>query len=108
MKSECTALTRPSISPGVRICTSEARITTLTTSAAPRTASAANETAKLDERLNATVATPKTMTARNMVRPMRHRRGRYARNIDVASAPTAGAERRNPSPAGPVPRMSRA
>ena len=36
-----TALTRPRICGGVRSCTSEKRITTLTTSAAPITASAA-------------------------------------------------------------------
>ena len=72
VKSECTALTRPSIVMGVRIWTSDERMTTLTTSAAPRTPSARKESAKLDEMPNATVATPNTKTARNKVRPMRH------------------------------------
>jgi hypothetical protein len=43
MNSELTALTRPRISSGVSICTSDDRITTLITSAAPSTTSAAIE-----------------------------------------------------------------
>src|SRR5207249_11270582 len=108
VNSECTALTRPSIATGVLIWTSEERITTLTTSAAPRTPSAISDTVKLDETAKTTEATPKTMITRNRVLPMRQRSGRYARNIDVTSAPTAGAERKSPSPPGPVPRISRA
>ena len=42
MNRKFTAPTRPRISSGVRSCTSEKRITTLTVSAAPRTASASN------------------------------------------------------------------
>src|SRR2546426_405760 len=75
VKSECTALTRPRIVSGVRIWTSEARMTTLTTSDAPRTQSAASESAKLVETPNTTVAAPKTMTARNSVGPILRRRG---------------------------------
>ena len=70
VKSECTALTRPRISSGVRSCTSETRMTTLTTSAAPRTESATSERTKLVERPKTTVAAPKTMTARKRVRPI--------------------------------------
>src|SRR6266478_1580811 len=70
VNSECTALTRPRIVSGVRIWTSEARMTTLTTSDAPRTQSAASESAKLVETPNTTVAAPKTMTARNSVGPI--------------------------------------
>src|SRR5262249_20383252 len=76
VNSECTALTRPSIVTGVLICTSEERITTLTTSAAPSTPSATSDTTKLDETPKATVATPKVMTTRNNVRPIRQRNGR--------------------------------
>ena len=53
------------------------------------------------ERPNTTVAAPKTMTARKRVRPIRRSSGIAGQEDDVTSAPTAGAERRSPSPRGP-------
>ena len=75
MKSECTALTRPRIASGVRICASETRMTMLTTSAAPRTVRATIDRMKLVDSPKATVATPKTITERNRVDPIRRSRG---------------------------------
>ncbi len=46
MKTMLTALTRPRISCGVRSCTTVERITTLTMSVAPSTASAASDSPK--------------------------------------------------------------
>ena len=47
------------------------RMTMLTTSAAPRTLSATSDSTKSVDRANTTVAAPKTITARNSVRPSR-------------------------------------
>ncbi len=80
----------------------------LTTSAAPSTASASSESAKLLETPNTTVAAPKTITDQKRVGPIGRTSGWRARTIEMASAPTAGAERRSPRPTGPAPRMSRA
>ncbi|MCY1447350.1 hypothetical protein D9M71_639660 [compost metagenome] len=52
------------------------------------------------------VATPKMPTAVNITRPTLRSTANRARNSDISSAPTAGAERSRPSPHGPVSRMS--
>ena len=63
MNRKFTAPTRPRISSGVASCTSEKRITTLTVSAAPSTASASSDSHIQCDSANTTVATPKTITA---------------------------------------------
>ncbi len=108
MNSMFTALTRPRIASGVRICTRAKRITTLTTSAAPSTASAASDSGSERDTANTAVASPNTITAPNMIRPAWRRSGRRASSTDMPSAPTAGAARRMPRPQDPVCRMSRA
>ncbi len=42
------------------------------------------------------------MTARNRMRPMPRSSGWWARNTDIRSAPTAGADAQEPEPAGPA------
>src|SRR2546426_11038097 len=82
VNSECTALTRPRIASGVRICTSETRMTTLTTSEAPRTASASSERARWVDTPKTTVARPKTETALALAPGVRRadERGQHARD----------------------------
>ena len=80
--SELTALTRPRMSSGVSICTSVIRITTLTESAAPRTASASIDSQNELDRPNTMVAMPNTATAVNSMRPMRCRERRRVSDRD--------------------------
>ena len=108
MDTEWTALTRPRMPSGVRICTSEWRITTLSRSAAPSTVSAASDTSRFVDTPNTMVATPNTRTAPKKIGPAPCWTGRRASTTDETSAPIAGAARNRPSPHGPVPRMSRA
>ena len=63
MNRKFTAPTRPRISSGVASCTSEKRITTLTMSAAPSTASASTDSHIQCDSANTMVATPNTITA---------------------------------------------
>ena len=93
-----TALTRPRISGGVRSCTSEKRITTLTASAAPSTASASSDRIRWVESPNRTVNSPNTEITPNSTWPMGSVSGRRASTTDMISAPTAGAARSSPSP----------
>jgi hypothetical protein len=58
MNTEFTALTRPRISSGVSTCTSVIRITTLTMSAPPLTASAASESGNECDIPKARIARP--------------------------------------------------
>ena len=103
-----TALTRPRISGGVRNCTSAKRITTLTTSAAPMTASAASDRMRWVDSANTMIAAPNVPNHGEQHLADRQRQ-RPARQHDRhAKAPTPGAARRSPSPHGPVCRMSRA
>ena len=69
MKRPFTAVTRPRTSSGVPSCTSVMRITTLTMSEAPSTASAASATTKLFDSANTTVESPKPATAANIILP---------------------------------------
>ena len=108
MKIELTAATRPRMASGVSSCTKVWRVTTLTLSAAPVTASASSDRPKCSDRPNTTVATPNTATAPSSLPPTRRCKGQRARTSDIASAPTAGAARSRPRPCGPVCRMSRA
>src|SRR5580658_4784331 len=101
-----TAFTRPRIWSGVATCTNVTRITTLTISAAPVSANATNDTMRLREIPNTIVKTPKAATHHNIVDPTRRLNGRYASRIAIAPAPTAGALRSNPSPHGPVCKIS--
>ena len=86
-----TALTRPRISTGVRNCTSENRITTLTTSAAPITASAASDSTRWADRPNTISATPNTVSTPNTTLPTGIVSGQRASVSDVKNAPTPGA-----------------
>ncbi|MNS81360.1 hypothetical protein D3C72_1150710 [compost metagenome] len=106
MKIELTALTRPRMASGVSSCTSVWRITTLTMSAPPDTASAMSETRKLFDSPNTTMHSPNAPTASSSVRPTLRSTGRRVSAIDITSAPTAGALRSRPRPQGPVCRMS--
>ena len=108
MKRKFTAPTRPRISSGVASCTSENRITTLTVSAAPSTASASSDSHIQCDSENTTVAAPNTITAWNIRNPTRRLMVWRASSAVISSAPTAGAARSTPSPNGPVCRMSRA
>src|SRR5580700_8382457 len=83
-------------------------MTTLTLSAAPRITKAMSEIGKLVESEKMTVANPNTMTAENILMPTYRFIGMRTSKTDIASAPAAGAERRNPSPQGPVWSRSRA
>ena len=106
MKTELTALTRPRIASGVSSCTSVWRITTLTMSAAPETASAISDSQNEADSANTSIATPNTATAPISVRPTRRSSGCWASQTDSSSAPTAGAARSRPRPHGPTCRMS--
>ena len=106
MNTEFTALTRPRISSGVCNCTSDVRITTLTMSDAPSSASVAIESGNDEESANTIVAPPKTATAANIVRPTCLCSGWRARMSDIAKAPIAGDARSMPRPVGPTCRMS--
>ena len=105
MNRKFTAPTRPRISSGVASCTSEKRITTLTVSAAPRTASASTDSHIQCDSANTTVAAPKTITAWNIRRPTwrwmvwrastiviskRADRGRGAQHAEARAARSAG------------------
>ncbi|MNP48988.1 hypothetical protein D3C76_1431440 [compost metagenome] len=75
-------------------------------SAAPSTTRTARENQNEVDRPKAIVATPNTPTAVNITRPTLRSTANRARNSDISSAPTAGADRNRPSPQGPVNRMS--
>ena len=105
---EFTADTRPRMASGVCSCTSDERTTMESTSEAPSTASARSDSGKEVDRPKATVARPKSATARNIFTPARLASGCRASTKEVSSAPTAGAARSTPSPIGVVCRMSRA
>src|ERR1700733_180267 len=83
---------------GVASCTSEMRITMLTVSAAPRTASARIESQSWREMANTTVARPKTITAWNMRMPARRLMAWRARAPVMSKAPTAGTAQHAQSP----------
>ena len=100
MKIEFTALTRPLFSSGVLICTRVCRTTTLTMSAAPRTASAARESRKDRERPKTIVMTPNSATQGNIRAPARRASGLCASTKATTAAPTAGALRRRPESPG--------
>ena len=70
------------MSSGVDSCTSEMRITMLTMSAAPITASATIDSGSHAEKPNTTVATPNTITDWNMRMPTRRLMGRRASASD--------------------------
>ena len=69
--------------------------------------SARNDTTNEVDNPKARLANPNIPTAANMRWPAPPMAWR-ANTIDVASAPTAGAERNTPSAHGPASRMSRA
>ncbi len=102
VNSEFTALTRPRMSSGVSICTSVKRITTLTASDAPSTASAAIDSRNDVDSANTMVAMPNSATQKNMMRPICRVSGQLTSVADTATAPIAGAARNRPSPSGPV------
>ena len=106
MNTELTALTRPRMASGVSSWTRVWRTTTLTMSAAPDTDSATNDSTKLEDAPNATMARPYTPTASSKVRPTRRCSGQRASMTEVSKAPTAGAPRSKPSPQGPTCRIS--
>ena len=108
MNNAFTALTRPRMASGVCNCTSEKRMTTLTTSAAPTTARAASDSSRWVDTAKTIVATPYIASAPNKSGPSTRRRRRRARTTDIASAPIAGAARKRPSVQGPDCRISRA
>jgi hypothetical protein len=102
MKTELTALTRPRMSSGVSSCTRVWRMTTLTMSAAPPTASISSDSQKWVDRPKTMVLSPYTATAPSSSGPVRRRMGQRVSSSDMASAPTAGALRSRPRPAGPT------
>ena len=108
MNTEFTADTRPSMLAGVSICTSVARITTLTLSAMPLTASNTSDRKKLVDNPNPMIAIANTATATSNARPARSIGGRCARSTPISTAPSAGAARRTPNPCGPTCRISEA
>jgi hypothetical protein len=75
MKTMFTALTRPRISSGVPSCTIVWRMITLTMSQAPTAISDAIDSARLRERPNTIVKTPKPATHQSIVAPARRRSG---------------------------------
>jgi hypothetical protein len=75
---------------------------------APRTMSAASDSANEREIPKTMVAIPKSATPANILRPAPRSSGWRASHTAIDSAPTAGAERSKPNPHGPVCRMSRA
>src|SRR6185369_8349571 len=85
-----TAETRPNRCSGVRRVSSVERITTLTLSTMPLTASSASDSQNDRERAKKTQQSPKAATQRKRLRPAR-RRFRWARTTDITTAPAAGA-----------------
>lgn len=67
INTRSTALTRPRIVSGVRMGTSTLRITMLTLSNAPTSASASADSQKLRDSPNTSVATPKPATTHSSV-----------------------------------------
>ena len=106
MNTELSALTRPRIASGVSSCTSVCRMTTLTMSAAPETASASIDSATEVESANTPIASPNTATAAISRWPAPRSIGWRVSQADISSAPAAGAARSRPRPQGPVCRMS--
>ena len=96
-----TALTRPRISAGVRNCTSEKRITTLTTSAAPITASAASDRMRLVDSANTMIAAPKIATTANSTLPIGSVSGRRAKQHRHHQGADAGRRAQQPQPPRP-------
>jgi hypothetical protein len=87
---------------GVSIGINVERTTTLTTSDAPNTTSAASDnTIELDT-AKIMVEIPKEITAINIIYPSFFLKGFRAKKIDIINAPMAGAERNNPKPRGPI------
>ena len=102
------ALTRPRLSSGVSICTSEKRITTLTASDAPSSASASSDSGKEVDKAKDDGRDAINRDDRKHLVPD-VALDRMAGEDDVVSkAPTAGAERSRPRPIGPTLRISRA
>ena len=108
MKTDSIALTRPRMASGVLTSTSTRRMTTLTMSDAPSRNSMASDSHRFRDSPNPTIDSPNTPTLLSRMTPARWVIGRRATMIAVRSAPTAGALRSRPSPAGPTKRMSRA
>ncbi len=108
MKTISTALTRPRSSFGVISPTVVERMLTLIRSTNPAMPSAATESSIDRESPKTIMHAPKIPTTTSSVGPARVWSGRRARMIPAASAPTAGALRRTPSPTGPTWRISRA
>ena len=103
-----TAVTRPRISSGVANWVSVARMITLIMSLAPSRNNAIRETVKLRDSPKRMVKIPNPPTAQSSVGPDFPRNGRCARSTAITAAPAPGAVRNNPSPHGPVCRISRA
>jgi hypothetical protein len=101
MKTELTALTRPRMSSGVSSCTSVWRMTTLTMSAAPPSASApaTARTRSTGRTRWSSARTPPPRPA--AAAPVRRRMGQRVSAMDITSAPTAGAARSRPRPDRP-------
>ena len=108
MNTPSTAFTRPRTSFGVASAPTVERMFIDSMSTNPLTARAATESQNQRERPNMTMLAPKTPTEMNNVRPARPPSGLRASMIPAASAPTAVALRRIPSPNGPVCRIERA
>ena len=108
MKIISTAVTRPRISSGVANSVKVARMMTLIMSLAPRSTSAISETVRLRDSPKIIVNTPNPATAQSNFGPEFPRNGQCASRIAISAAPTPGAVLSNPSPHGPVCRISRA
>ena len=108
MNSPFTAVTRPRTSSGVPSCTRVMRITTLTMSEAPSTASATSATANTFVDANTIADSPKPATAANIIFPALRSIGQRVSTSAMVSAPTAGAARNSPNPHGPAANTSRA
>src|SRR3954466_14745116 len=84
------------------------RITTLTMSDAPSTASETSATMKLPDSANTIVESPKHATAANISFPALPSIGQRVSASAIASAPAPGAARNRPSAQGPASKTSRA
>ena len=102
INTRSTAETRPRIESGVRNGTSTPRMTMLTLSNAPTSASAPSDSQKLRDKPKIIVATPKPATTHSKVLPACCIGGRRVRTSAISVAPTAGAARSQPKPSAPT------
>ncbi len=102
MNTQLTDATRPRIRSGERTRRIVLRMIMLTPSVTPAKNSAASDRAKIVEAPKTIMLSPNPATQRSRVRPAWRLGGRRVATSITRSAPTDGAVRRTPSPAGPT------